>query len=331
MRQIPWFTEKDSGSARHHTMADDLSIRRSPRKEQNPVEQRDRKAKQETALDDLEQARAAKAQALERTNALGETMADTAFPTNAKSPSSPAACKILSTSDTDVTYTDEFMDALIQPFTNVPSRPSKAITGIRVIPPGSHEKPKANISVRAEDIDQSTLPEIDPKDLPLPLDDPRRRYASGVAGLRLTHPGGHPAGGPARSSSNTTTPAAAGEAATSSSQSPRNDTNDDSVRIIWLAKIPPHLRPYIEKNSINSQEQLKETVKRDKSKLIEEMRKTFGNRDEAVKHNAKIQEQINEMTAERDMERRVREKAVQERVERAERKKSTLSDGRGNG
>lgn len=307
-----------------------MTTRRSPRKQQDRAEQRNRRAKQETALDELRKAREAKAKAQKLSSDLQEMMADIASPTDARSPSGPTASKDQSTSNAHVIYTAEFMDALIQPFTNSPARPSKASTGIRVIPPGSNERPKANTSVRAEDVDQSVLPEIGPNELPLPLDDPRRKYASGVAGLRLTHPGGHPAGGSPRSSTDTSS-AAAVDAAASALQSPSNDTNNDPIRTAWLAKIPAHLRPYISKNNISSQEQLKEAVKRDKAKLTEEMRKKFAKRDEAVKHNAKVQEQIDEMTAERDMERRVREKAVQERAKRVEGRKRVGDGGRAAG
>ncbi|KXL48390.1 hypothetical protein M433DRAFT_541139 [Acidomyces richmondensis BFW] len=92
----------------------------------------------------------------------------------------------------DLKYSADFEDALM----NVVTDPDTPIAGIRVIPAGSDEEPQAGISIRAEDISFSSLPSVSENELPLPLDDARRVFASPVPGVKLTHPGGYLEGGP---------------------------------------------------------------------------------------------------------------------------------------
>jgi len=74
--------------------------------------------------------------------------------------------------------------------------PEATQDGIRVIPDDSPEQAVPGVSVRAVDVSLQSLPLIAEEELPLPLDDPRRIFASPVAGVRLTHPGGYLEGGP---------------------------------------------------------------------------------------------------------------------------------------
>ncbi|KAF2091949.1 hypothetical protein K490DRAFT_61396 [Saccharata proteae CBS 121410] len=57
--------------------------------------------------------------------------------------------------------------------------------------------PPPQDGLRASDASPAQLPDIRPEELPLPLNDPRRRFQSDVPGIRLTHPGGRYEGGPA--------------------------------------------------------------------------------------------------------------------------------------
>lgn len=95
----------------------------------------------------------------------------------------------------DLSYCDTFEDSLID-IVLAKSPTTAAQTGIRIIPDDSTEAPVDGISIRASDVSLQSLPSIREDELPIPLDDPRRIFASPVPGVRLTHPGGYLEGGP---------------------------------------------------------------------------------------------------------------------------------------
>ncbi|KAI5202179.1 hypothetical protein AUEXF2481DRAFT_7754 [Aureobasidium subglaciale EXF-2481] len=74
--------------------------------------------------------------------------------------------------------------------------PPRSRDGIFIIPNDSSEQPKQGVSVRARDVDPTSLPQVTLQHLPLSIHDPRRIFASPVPGIRLTHPGGYLEGGP---------------------------------------------------------------------------------------------------------------------------------------
>lgn len=92
----------------------------------------------------------------------------------------------------DLPYNAQFDDSLME----VVLGPSPPQDGIRVIPEDSNEQPVDGVSVRADAVSWQSLPTITEDELPLPLDDPRRIFASPIAGIKLTHPGGYLEGGP---------------------------------------------------------------------------------------------------------------------------------------
>jgi hypothetical protein len=92
----------------------------------------------------------------------------------------------------DLKYSQDFEDALMQ----LVLGPELPQDGIRVIPEDSSEQPVDGVSVRADAVSWQSLPTINEDELPLPLDDSRRIFASPIAGVKLTHPGGYLEGGP---------------------------------------------------------------------------------------------------------------------------------------
>ncbi|KAF2171249.1 hypothetical protein M409DRAFT_50715 [Zasmidium cellare ATCC 36951] len=92
----------------------------------------------------------------------------------------------------DLKYSADFEDAVMQ----VVLSPPQQSDGIRIIPEDSSEIPVEGISVKADAISLQSLPQILEEELPLPLDDPRRIFASRIPGVKLTHPGGYFEGGP---------------------------------------------------------------------------------------------------------------------------------------
>jgi hypothetical protein len=93
----------------------------------------------------------------------------------------------------DLKYSTDFEDSLVQALLDPEA---KTDIGIRVIPDDSDEAPEEGVSIRARDILLPSLPNISEDELPLPLSDPRRVFASAIPGIKLTHPGGYLEGGP---------------------------------------------------------------------------------------------------------------------------------------
>lgn len=93
----------------------------------------------------------------------------------------------------DLKYNTDFEDSLVQALLD-PN--AKNDVGLRVIPDDSDEAPEEGASIRARNIVLSDLPSISEGELPLPLNDPRRVFASAIPGIKLTHPGGYLEGGP---------------------------------------------------------------------------------------------------------------------------------------
>lgn len=93
----------------------------------------------------------------------------------------------------DLKYSTDFEDGLVETLLNPDA---KLDSGIRVIPEESDEEPVEGKSIRSRDILLPSLPNIAEEELPLPLNDPRRVFASVIPGIRLTHPGGYLEGGP---------------------------------------------------------------------------------------------------------------------------------------
>ncbi|EGP88051.1 unnamed protein product [Zymoseptoria tritici ST99CH_3D7] len=92
----------------------------------------------------------------------------------------------------DLKYSQDFEDSLMQ----LVLESDVQQDGIRVIPEDSNEQPVDGVSVRADAVSWQSLPTINEDELPLSLDDPRRIFASPIAGVKLTHPGGYLEGGP---------------------------------------------------------------------------------------------------------------------------------------
>lgn len=197
-----------------------------------------------------------------------------------------------------IPYSVSFTDSLIQPLVHPPARntkASKAGVGVRILAPGAPEPRKKDGHVRLEDIDVFALPEVTQDELPLALDDPRRKYASGVSGVKLTHPGGALEGGPALQD-NVAAPDGT------------EDNADDPY-----AKFPAPIRFFLREHDISTPEQLRDVVKKEQQKQVEELRKRMAEREEAKKKNEKIEKEIQDLVAEREMERRVHERARRER------------------
>lgn len=185
----------------------------------------------------------------------------------------------------EVPYVASFIDSIIHPALNPPGRATKAINGMRVLHPAATDVPKSS-TIRFQDI--ASLPSIEHSELPLSLDDPRRIYASGVPGVKITHPGGPLEGGP---------PA-----------QPYNEMGPDGTP----REQPEFVKQFLEKYQINTPAQLLKAVKAEQTAQVEELRKRMRAREEANENNRRVQEKVDNLVAEREMERRVHESAMEQ-------------------
>lgn len=188
----------------------------------------------------------------------------------------------------EIPYDGDFQDSVQAVITN----PPKTDPALRIIPNGSDEAPKQGTSIRESAIDRATLPQIAFSELPLPLSDSRRIYASPVPGINLTHPGGYLEGGPGIA------PA------------------DDEFA-----------RHFIAENNIRTAEELEAAVQREISANVELLRQRMWNRAEAKERNKRIGKEIATLTDQMDLETKVLNKAREKAREKRERKEARRAGG----
>ena len=176
---------------------------------------------------------------------------------------------------TDLPYNEDFQNEISRLLLNPDAQTNK---GIRVIPETSDELPEEGISVRAKDILPSSLPSIPKDELPIPLSDPRRIYASKIPGVRLTHPGGYFEGGPGLD-----------------------------------PKVDNFSQDYLGRNSdVRSATDLDAAKQRDIDMELEKARESAQKRLKAIEHNESIQKQIRALEAQHDMELKLQKRMAAE-------------------
>jgi len=187
----------------------------------------------------------------------------------------------------DIPYNVAFENSVCDILTS--SESSERSSGLRVIFDDVDEEPIPNTSIPLRDIEISTLPVIPLDTLPLDTIDSRRKYASPIPGINLTHPGGYLEGGPGIAPS------------------------DDE-----------YARHFIHEHKIRSTEALKRTVDRELEANLELARERMRARKEAREKNERIEREIRSLGEQIEMEIKVLNKArekARERREKRERKK----------
>lgn len=176
----------------------------------------------------------------------------------------PKAAHHASWQPQEIAYSEHFDDALQR----VLDYPPRSRDGIAILPDDSQDEAQPGVSIRLRDIDAQSLPNLDLRDLPLSLDDPRRAFASPVPGVRLTHPGGFLEGGPGLS--------------------------PDEQRAF--------ARDFIARLNISDPEQLAIAVQDHMAQALAQAKERMQARDEAQQHNARIEKEIKTLMDQREME-----------------------------
>ncbi|EMD00499.1 hypothetical protein BAUCODRAFT_172013 [Baudoinia panamericana UAMH 10762] len=182
----------------------------------------------------------------------------------------------------DLTYNADFEDSLIT--TVLHGETGGRTPGIRVLPGNSMEMAEQGVSIRASDVSLQSLPFIPEHDLPLPLTDTRRIFASPLSGINLTHPGGYLEGGPGLD--------------------PEMDTFPDD----FIAN-----RPHIH-TSVDLHRAIHEEVE----KATELLRQRLRRREEARETNERVERELKTLMDEHKMEMRVHEKLAEEQARKKE-------------
>lgn len=212
---------------------------------------------------------------------------------NSSPPGDKAAdCTYASYLPTELVYSEEFQNDISRVLLNPDAQANE---GIRVIPDSSEETPEEGASVRAREILPSSLPRIARDELPIPLSDPRRIYASKIPGVKLTHPGGYFEGGPGLD--------------------PKLDTFSQD---------------YLSRNSdVRSAVDLDAATQRDIDAELEKARETAQKRLKAIEHNENIQKQIRALEAQHDMELKLQKRMAAEQKAKREAKERKKSEKEG--
>ena len=219
---------------------------------------------------------------------LDEPMAMVATPPNEAIAHQPSYATWL---PRDIRYSDAFENSVQHTFESTPA----GREGIVILPNDSPLAPEPGVSVRARDIDPGQLPSISLDQLPLPLDDPRRMYASPIPGIKLTHPGGYLEGGPGFA-----------------------PDDDDAFA-----------RDFIAQFDIADPAQLRDVQTREIQQHIEEARKRMRARQEALQHNARIEKEIKTLTDQREMELKIETRMRDEAQTRRERREKRRTKNTG--
>ncbi|PIB00482.1 hypothetical protein CB0940_01356 [Cercospora beticola] len=191
----------------------------------------------------------------------------------------------------DLKYSAEFEDALMSVVLNPPASPD----GIRVISEDSSEQSTEGVSIRMKDIPPESLPVIAETDLPLPLDDPRRIFASPVPGIKLTHPGGYLEGGPGLD--------------------PDMDTFPED-----FFNNHPHAR---------TTDRLAATVDKKIEELMGELQDRMRKREDAIKENGEVEKKLEELMLQHAMELKVHKKLADDRRAKREAKEKRRAEREG--
>ena len=185
----------------------------------------------------------------------------------------------------DLRYDADFEDSLI----DLVLHANGTHNGIGLIPEDSDEQGVEGISVRAEDVAPQSLPTITEDDLPLRLDDPRRKFTSSIPGIKLTHPSGYLEGGPPLE--------------------PNLDTFADD----FLSSHP----------NVSTPEQLRKAIQKEVDGSIELLKERLRARQRAKERNEQIAKELKVLTDQHNMELR-----IQERMQEEQRKKKEARDKR---
>jgi hypothetical protein len=188
----------------------------------------------------------------------------------------------------DLAYNADFEDSLIAPVLNGP-RGDGSIhpeAGIRVIPPDSSEAPVSGVSIRASDISPESLPTITETDLPLALNDSRRKFASPLPGVLLTHPSGYLEGGP-----------------------PLNPSMDTFAED-FLSHHP----------SVSSPEDLRRAVQKEIDTHVEVLKERLSARKKGKEENERLAKELKTMTDQHDMELKIFHRMQEDAMKRKAKK-----------
>ncbi|KAL1392482.1 hypothetical protein HDK64DRAFT_323021 [Phyllosticta capitalensis] len=128
--------------------------------------------------------------------------------------------------------------------------------------------------------------DIPPNELPLPLNDPRRKYQSHLPGVKLTHPMGAYEGGPA-------------------------DLSEDEKAFA---------AEFIKKYGIKTKEDLERAKQIEIDAAMEEMRRVAQARKEAIEENQKIERELKALNDQREVELRAEKNIIEKAKERKAKK-----------
>lgn len=190
--------------------------------------------------------------------------------------SSPSASPPLSRSAHSIPYDATFEDCLMR---TILTPPTAGFDDVTIVDSDS-AAPVLGYSIISSDIDPSDLPHVSQEELPLSLNDERRVYRSSIPGILLTHPGGLFEGGP-------------GPASSSASRAINLDA---------------FARDFVQRHDIRTAEQLQRKVEEEKAVWMRQARERMLAREEATERNEKLEREVRQLVAQREMEIRVLKK-----------------------
>ncbi|KAF2101300.1 hypothetical protein NA57DRAFT_53274 [Rhizodiscina lignyota] len=191
----------------------------------------------------------------------------TAPMTPTEDPFDPSATRSWSSASPRSDYDASFEDAVMRIVLSPPHN-----DGIVLLNEGD-EPPIGIESVQRTSVEVERIPNFAPSALPLPLNHPLRIYRSSVPGIRLTHPGGDLEGG----------------------EGPGSLAQERAG----------FARELIDDNRIRNAPQFWRVVEQEKGEALKELEEKMRARQDAIRQNEKLENQLDALKEQRDLEVRV--------------------------
>ncbi|KAK3079473.1 hypothetical protein LTS18_004782 [Coniosporium uncinatum] len=215
-------------------------------------------------------------------------------------------------------FENALMDLILQPPDSTTTSSSSAlITAGTQILDDTNPKPEPGFkgpSIHVRDIDPLSLPHVEAGELPLGLGDPRRRFRTQVAGVRVTHPGGSFGGGVGAYGVHPLFPGSDGESSGAGagvgvgigSEGGRADA----------AALLADTRAFIAEKDVKTGLGLRRAIRAEQQVLLRRVRERMERRREAVEENERVEREVKKLEDQRGMERRLEQRVRERRAGR---------------
>ncbi|KAK3080012.1 hypothetical protein LTS18_003353 [Coniosporium uncinatum] len=240
---------------------------------------------------------------------------------NADAPPPPTTIAAPPTPPYSAPFENALMDLILQPPDSTSSSSSALITAGTQILDDTNPKPEPGFkgpSLHVRDIDPLSLPHVEAGELPLGLEDPRRRFRTQVVGVRVTHPGGSFGGGIGAYGVHPLFPGSDGEGSGAGAGAGvgvgvgigSGGGGADAAALL------ADTRAFIAEKDVKTGLGLRRAIRAEQQVLLRRVRERMERRREAVEGNERVEREVKKLEDQRGMERRLEQRVRERRAGR---------------